>query len=119
MADIVEQWHNPAMRALSLLLFCLSLSGCDRISQRVWNCSDEKLDVLKTNEPDFEIVETIPARSWIASMKGGVQITGVTIAEGKRAKVLWHQGQAVLNSRSDSPDEVCAGRANGIVVQQF
>ncbi|WP_374298117.1 hypothetical protein [Sphingomonas sp.] len=107
------------MRTLLLLLLCVSLSSCDRLSQRVWNCSADKLDVLKVNEPDFEIVETIPARSWIASMKGGAQITGIMIADGKRAKVLWHKGQAVLTSRSNSADEVCAERTNGIVVQQF
>jgi len=33
--------------------------------------------------------------------------------------VCWHKGQAVLTSRSNSADEVCAGRTNGIVVQQF
>lgn len=107
------------MRMLLLLLLCFSLSSCDRISQRVWNCSTDRLDVLKTNEPDFEILETIPARSWIASMKGGAQITGIAVADGKRAKALWHEGQAVLKSRSNSADEVCVGRTNGIVIQQF
>jgi hypothetical protein len=107
------------MRVLFLLIMSLSLEGCDRISQRVWNCSTVKLDVLKTNEPDFEIVETIPARSWIASMKGGVQIAKITVAHGGGAKVLWHQGQPVVTSRSDSADDVCAGRTSGVVIQQF
>jgi len=107
------------MRVLALLIMSLPLVGCDRISQRVWNCSTAKLDVLKTNDPDFEVVETIPARSWIASMKGGVQITKITIADGSRAKVLWHQGQPVLTNRSDSADDVCAGRNSGVVIQQF
>jgi hypothetical protein len=107
------------MRVLPLLLLSLSIAGCDRISQRVWNCSTVKLDVLKTNEPDFKIVETIPARSWIASMKGGVQITKITVADGRRAKVLWHQGQSVLTSRSDSADDICSGRTIGVVIQQF
>lgn len=107
------------MRVLPLLIMSLSLAGCDRISQRVWNCSTVELDVLKTNEPDFIVVETIPARSWIASMKGGVQITKITIADGRRAKVLWHQGKPVLTSRSDSADDVCAGQTSGVVIQQF
>jgi len=107
------------MRMLTLPILLLSLAGCDRISQRVWNCSAVKLDVLKTNESDFEIVETIPARSWIASMKGGVQITKVTAADGRRAKILWHQGQPVLTSRSDSADDVCAGQTSGVVIQEF
>jgi hypothetical protein len=107
------------MRAVILLLFCLTLSGCDRISQRVWNCSARKLEVLKANGADFEIVEVIPARSWIASMKGGVQITAISVADGASAKDLWHKGQPVLTSRLHSADEVCAGRTEGIVVQQF
>ena len=119
MADIDNSWHDPTMRTLALLIFFFSLSGCDRISQRVWNCSGEKLDVLKINEPDFEIVETIPARSWIASMKGGVQITAIAIANGKQAKVLWQRGEAVLTNRLATADEVCTGRTSGIVMQQL
>jgi hypothetical protein len=107
------------MRALSLLFMSLSIAGCDRISQRVWNCSTVNLDVLKISEPNFEIVETIPARSWIASMKGGVQITKITVADGRRAKILWHHGQSVLTSRSNSADDICAGRTSGVVIQQF
>jgi hypothetical protein len=119
MADINKSWHDPTMRTLALLIFFLSLSGCDRISQQVWNCSGEKLDVLKTSEPNFEIVETIPARSWIASMKGGVQITAIAVADGGQAKVLWQRGQAALTNRLATADEVCAGRTSGIVMQQF
>jgi hypothetical protein len=107
------------MRLLILPLICFNLAGCDRISQRVWNCSAKSLDVLKTNAPDFEIVETIPSRSWISSMKGGVQITAISVADGTRSKVLWHQGQPVLTVPFDSPEKVCAGRTEGIVVQQF
>ncbi len=107
------------MRVFPLLMMPLSLAACDRISQRVWNCSTTKLDVLKTNERDFETVETIPAHSWIASMKGGVQITKITVADGARAKVLWHQGQSVVTNQSNSADEICAKRISDVVIQQF
>jgi len=107
------------MRVPSLLILCISLLGCDRTSQRVWNCSGKKLDVLKTYEPGFEIIETIPARSWIGSMKGGAQITKITFADGNRTKILWRAGQAVLTSSANAADNVCAGRRNGVVVQQF
>lgn len=107
------------MRVLPLLTVLLSLAGCDRISQRVWNCSTTKLDVIKTNEPDIELVETIPARSWISSMEGGAQITKIAVEEGRRAKILWRQGHPVLTSRSDSAADVCAGRTSGVVIQQF
>jgi len=85
----------------------------------VWNCSSQNVHVLKATGPDMAIVETIPGRSWIASMKGGVQITAISIVDGDRTLILWRQGQTVLTDRVDSADAVCAGRDSGIVVQQF
>lgn len=107
------------MRSFFLFLPVLLLSGCDRISQRVWNCTAQPLEVLKEGDTGNQTVETIQSRSWIASMKGGVQITSITVADGARPKILWQRGSRLAASRSDAPGEVCSTATNGIAVQQF
>jgi hypothetical protein len=106
------------MRTLALFTCIVALSGCDRISQRLWNCSSNRLDVLKTIDTGNEIVESIQAHSWIASMKGGAQIIKVTVTDGSHAKVVWSLGQPVVGTTSDAAPEVCKGQT-GIAVQQL
>jgi hypothetical protein len=102
------------MKWLLLLPLALAASSCDRLSQRIWNCSSEPLSVTKVLDTGERVNDVIPAKNYIASMKGGVQV--VTLQEGARA--IWQRGEA-RHGYAASPDNACQGRNDGIVAEQF
>ena len=116
--------HPPAqrdtqlcMRRYALLPFLL-LAACDHISQRVWNCSNSPLRVVKVLSTGERINDVIPPRSYITSMEGGVQIVQLEAIVDGAPKSVWRQEQAVSANGFDA-NAVCGSREAGLIGQQF
>jgi len=102
------------MKRLLLLSLAFAVSGCDRPSQWIWNCSPEPLAVTKVLDTGERISDVIPARNHIGSMKGGVQV--VALQSGSR--IIW-QRTVGTESFTTASDKACEGRSDGLVVEQF
>jgi hypothetical protein len=102
------------MRWLTVLPLVIAVSSCDRPSQRIWNCSSEPLPVTKVLETGERVTDVVPARNYIGSMKGGVQI--VALQQGTR--VIWQRGNTT-QAFASSPENACQGRNIGIIAEQF
>jgi hypothetical protein len=103
------------MKWLLLFLAGLPVSSCDRLSQRIWNCSSEPLPVTKVLDTGERVSDVIPAKNYIASMKGGAQV--ITLQQGTR--VIWQRGDATVGFAAASPGNVCHGRNDGLIAEQF
>lgn len=90
------------------------MSACDRESQRIWNCSSEPLPVREVLDTGERIDGVIPARNYIGSMKGGVQV----VALQRGARIVWRRTNATSEFAAAS-DSACQGRSGGLVAQQF
>ena len=102
------------MKLLLLLSLIFAVSGCDRLSQRIWNCSSEPLPVTKVLDTGERIKDVIPARNYIASMKGGVQV----VALQRGAQTIWRRANATSGFAATS-DNACQGRSGGLVAEQL
>jgi hypothetical protein len=103
---------------LILLAPPLLLASCDHISQRIWNCSAVALEVTKVLATGERVEDSIPPRSYIASMEGGVQIHALeAMVDGKRTKI-WSEDQGRPSIKSDVVS-VCRERTEGLVGEQF
>lgn len=107
------------MRIVMALLALPLISGCDRVSQRVWNCSSYPLEVLKGTDTGNEVVEILPARSYIASMKGGAQIVSLKVAAGGGTKTVCERGRSLRKGNAANADEACGGKMTGVIAEQF
>jgi hypothetical protein len=102
------------MKRLLLVSLAFAVSGCDRVSQRIWNCSPEALAVTKVLDTGERINDVIPARNYIGSMKGGIQV--VALQSGSR--FIWQRTNGT--KRFATPlDNACEGRTGGLVAEQF
>lgn len=106
------------MKAFALLPALLVI-GCDRLSERIWNCASIPLSVIKIADTGQRVAEIIPARSFTASMKGGVQTVALQQRRGARLATIWVRDGPPASSPASSADEACAGRSTGIVAEQF
>ena len=102
------------MKRLLLLLFAFAVSGCDRFSQRIWNCSSEPLPVTKVLDTGERSEDVIPSRNYIGSMKGGVQV----VALQKGGRVIWQRRSATKGFAANQ-NNACQGRSDGLVAEQF
>ena len=101
-------------RRLLVLSLLFAVSACDRLSQRIWNCSAEPLPVTRILDTGERMDDIIPARSYIASMKGGVQI----VALQRGGRVIWKRADATRGF-AGARDDACEGRSDGLVAEQF
>jgi hypothetical protein len=101
------------MKKLLLLVFVIAVSSCDRMSQRIWNCSSEALPVTKVLDTGERVDDLIPAKSYIGSMKGGVQV--VALENG--GLTIWRRDD--VKSASQPNGNACRGRTTGVVAEQF
>jgi len=102
------------MKRLLLLSLALAVSGCDRLSQRIWNCSSEQLPVTKVLDTGERIDDVIPPKNYIASMEGGVQV----VALQKGARIIWQRMNATRGFAA-APNNACQGRSDGLIAEQF
>jgi hypothetical protein len=94
------------------------LGSCDHISQRIWNCSSDPQRVTKILTTGERVADTIPPRSYIASMEGGVQIHALEMTiKGKTAKI-WSEEQARPSTKSDV-ESICESQTSGLIGEQF
>ena len=103
----------------SLLIFSLlSLTGCDQLSQRIWNCAAEPLSVVKVGDEGKRVKDIIAPRSYIASMNGGVQIVALEVGEGANRRTIWRREQSTTGL-ANSVEQVCGEAKRGVVAEQL
>jgi len=105
------------MRCL-LILPLLTLTACDQLSQRIWNCAVEPLNVTKVGDEGKRVYDTIPARSYIASLNGGVQIVAWETGEGASRRTIWRREQS-RPGLATSADQICGEAKRGVVAEQL
>jgi hypothetical protein len=115
--DIGQVAECVTMRLLLLAPAAL-LTSCDHISQRVWNCSSQAQEVTKVLETGERVEDSIPPRSYIASMEGGVQIRALEVSVNGKRTQIWSENQARPSIKSEVIS-VCRGRTEGLVGEQF
>lgn len=105
------------MRGL-FIISLLSLTACDQLSQRIWNCAAEPLSVIKVGDEGKRIKDTIPPRSYIASMNGGVQILALEVGEGANRRTIWRREKSKTGFAT-SADQVCGEAKRGVIAEQL
>lgn len=105
------------MRTVAIILL-LSLSGCDQLSQRIWNCAVEPLHVTKVLDAGSRVRDVIPARSYIASMNGGAQVTALETGDGAFRRTIWRREQS-RPGLANSADQICGAAKQGVVAEQL
>ena len=109
--------RSSNMRFL-LILSLLGLTACDQLSQRIWNCAAEPLSVTKVGDNGKLVDDTIPARSYIASMNGGVQIVALEVGRGTNRRTIWRREQS-KPGLANSADQICGEVKRGVVAEQL
>jgi hypothetical protein len=99
------------------MLSCLSLTGCDQLSQRIWNCAVGPLKVTKVLDDGRRISDVIPGRSYLASMNGGIQVVALELGDGGDRRTIWRREQS-RSGLATSADQVCGEAMQGIVAEQ-
>ncbi|ODT91246.1 MAG: hypothetical protein ABS86_02795 [Sphingobium sp. SCN 64-10] len=99
-------------------MFALMLSSCDGLSQRIWNCSAQPLAVTKVLDNGERVHDTIPSRSYIASMKGGVQILALEAVDDRDKRVIWASKEAKSGFVAE-PNDGCRERKTGLIAEKF
>ena len=101
-----------------VIVMLLALCSCDQLSQRIWNCSVDPLPVTRVLDTGERFPDEIKGRSYIASMKGGVQVLALESGLPDKKSVIWRREQS-KTGLAESADQICNGAKSGVVAEQF
>ena len=100
------------------IIILIILMGCDQVSQRIWNCGSDPLEITKVLDNGKRVRDVIPARSYIGSMNGGVQVMSLERGEDASRRTIWRREQSRAGL-SNSADELCGTARQGVVAEQL
>ncbi|WP_152522549.1 hypothetical protein [Sphingobium ummariense] len=101
-----------------LIFVLLSVTGCDQLSQRIWNCAAEPLQVTKVLDDGRQVSDVIPAHGYIASMNGGAQVIALKIGHGANGRNIWRREQSQPGLATSS-SQICGRAKWGVVAEQL
>jgi hypothetical protein len=101
-----------------LILALLRLTGCDQLSQRIWNCAVDPLKVTKVLDEGSRVNDVIPERSYIASMNGGVQVVALELQNDTNRRAIWRREQS-HSGLATSAEQICGAAKRGVVGEQL